>query len=577
MHRTLHSRSIAVPRAIAVGTILTLLAALLVSDAAFAAQNGRRPRQQPDKPKTIAVLGSSVAAGWVTSFETLHDLQNGYAQRLERLLGPRGWNVVNVSTPGDDTKRVLQRMQRDLRRVKPGYVLIGLSMSNEGLETNDPDTVFESYTTGLKKIIETCRESGMTPIVGLCYANDNFNQTHYAYIKRMNRLINTWDVPSINLLGPLDDGRGRLLKGYTFDLDHPDDIGHEELFYAVSPSLFDALANGKPLPVFESPTGHTTVDKTNPGTPISFIPDDVMHSFAYAFDVRTSSHGRIAAIHGAGGAITIDVDDSRRLRCTSASGAAVSSEGALADGAWHQVIVSHQYLSGRTEFFLDGISMGQSSVQLAPTQFVLGGDQQSAGAAAAVPADYRRLLIYRAPLNDDDVKVLHGGAPLQASLEVFGPLNGERLASGARLTNLAQSTSTLIAYPSDGPEAVAKLTEKINAAAKGKRFIDPNEKRPLTLAPAVQESYVGTYQAEPGMNLIITHEDGRLIFSPNGQGRTQLYAESQTEFFMKIFIPGAPPTMRLGITFIKDKNGTIERLTLHQGPSDMSATRVKQP
>ncbi len=213
MHLIVNHLATLSSRASILGIVLLLLTSALEPVLAVDMQEGKRSRGQNDIPKTIAVLGSSVASGWVTSYEKLRDLKNGYAYRMERLLAPRGWKVVNVSTPGDDTKKVLQRMKRDLRRAKPGYVLIGLSMSNEGLETEDPDMVIESYTQGIEKIIETCRENNMTPVVGLCYANDNFTATQYAYLKRMNRLINTWDVPSINLLGPLDDGRGRLLTG----------------------------------------------------------------------------------------------------------------------------------------------------------------------------------------------------------------------------------------------------------------------------------------------------------------------------------------------------------------------------
>ena len=36
--------------------------------------------EESESEKTIAVLGSSVASGWVTSFETQYDMKNGYAE-----------------------------------------------------------------------------------------------------------------------------------------------------------------------------------------------------------------------------------------------------------------------------------------------------------------------------------------------------------------------------------------------------------------------------------------------------------------------------------------------------------------
>jgi len=552
-------------------TTLVLLAVWLLPVTASAAPKSDHKPGDQARPRTIAVLGSSVAAGWVTSRESRYDLQNGYAYRLQRLLEPRGWNVVNVSTPGDTTSKVLARMERDLRRVRPGYVLIGLAMTNEGLETEPPDKVLQGYTAGLRKIIDTCRESGMVPVVGLCYANDNFDRTHYDAIKRMNGLINTWDVPGINLLGPLDNGHGRFIEGYTFDLDHPDDVGHAEMFYAVVPSLFDALAVNKPLPTFAPTEGHTTVDATETGPPISYVPNDVMHSFAMAFDVRTSAPGRIATIYGADDAINIDVDNTGRFRFESPGASAIVSAQKCADGAWHRLTVSHHYLLGRTEYFLDGRWISARKQQLAPTQFVLGGDRTGRG---ATPADYRRLLIYRAPLNDDEVKALEDGASLQASLEVFAPLNGERLVPDTALTNTAQSTARVHAYPTDATTAVAELTQKIAGAANDKRFIDPDEPKPVDVDPAILKSYVGIYRAEPGLDIIISYEDGRLLFSPNGQGKTPLYPKSDTAFFMKVYIPNAPNT-RLGMTFIKEKNGSVNQAAFHQGHIDMLAKRVK--
>lgn len=343
------------------------------------------------------------------------------------------------------------------------------------------------------------------------------------------------------------------------------------------PTLFDALAQGKPLPSFESAGGYTTIDKPGPGAPISFVPDDVMHSFALAFDVRTSAHGRLATVHGNKGAITIDLDGEGKIKCASTSGAVVSSDETLHDGKWHQFGVSYQYLSGRTEFFLDGVSIGQGSAKFAPTQFILGGDRKSSQASAS--GDYRRFLVYRAPLNADDVKALQGGVSIQASLEVFAPLSAEQLEAGKVLTNVAQSTSQLLAYPTQDAEATAHLAKKIDAATKNRRVIDPDEKMPLELSPSILESYVGVYeigrgQMGSGMKLIITLDEGRLLFSPDGQGRTQLYAESENEFFMRIFIRAAGPKFKMGISFLKGKKGKIDELIFHQGSTNMKAKRI---
>ena len=71
--------------------------------------------------KKVVIIGSSLAAGWVTSREGRYDFQNGFAQRLGRLLAERGFDVVNVSVPGDSTRDVLDRLEKDLFPHQSGY------------------------------------------------------------------------------------------------------------------------------------------------------------------------------------------------------------------------------------------------------------------------------------------------------------------------------------------------------------------------------------------------------------------------------------------------------------------------
>ena len=60
--------------------------------------------QQAAPPRRIAVFGSSVANG------TGDDLgQEGYTGRLRALLAPRGWEVLNQSRGGDNTKTMAPR------------------------------------------------------------------------------------------------------------------------------------------------------------------------------------------------------------------------------------------------------------------------------------------------------------------------------------------------------------------------------------------------------------------------------------------------------------------------------------
>ena len=66
----------------------------------------------------------------------------GYAGRLKTLLEPRGWSVYNQSRSGDNTLTITPRFEPGAERdadieyltdVDPDYVVIGLSIGNEGI------------------------------------------------------------------------------------------------------------------------------------------------------------------------------------------------------------------------------------------------------------------------------------------------------------------------------------------------------------------------------------------------------------------------------------------------------------
>lgn len=247
--------------------------------------------EQASKQGKISVFGSSVAKGH--SAKDLH----GYGAMLGDLLSPRGWKVTNRSRGGDTTWKLQERYQGDLLPEKCDYVLIGLSLANEGIrkETQaERDKVFEGYRKGLKDLIKQMRKDGMTPVVGLCYPHGQYTPEQYADVCRMNVLINQWDVPSINLLGSLDDGYGRWVKEFEADPGHPNDAGHREMYYSIVPTLLDALKAGKPIPKRVNGDGHITLSsKLGEVRCLEFDSSDKIHSWTIALSVRVNVDRKI--------------------------------------------------------------------------------------------------------------------------------------------------------------------------------------------------------------------------------------------------------------------------------------------
>ena len=99
-----------------------------------------------------------------------------------------GRSVFNNGHDGDTTVDLLSRYYQ-LLSANPGYVFLGLSLANEGIQGSDPDAVFAQYDTNMRRLISMARADGIKPVVGLCYPNSGYDADQYEYIKRMNLLV----------------------------------------------------------------------------------------------------------------------------------------------------------------------------------------------------------------------------------------------------------------------------------------------------------------------------------------------------------------------------------------------------
>ena len=445
-------------------SVMRSLLAVLLAASGLTFVHGQKPAAPP---RRIAVFGSSVANG---SGDDLG--QDGYTGRLRALLGPRGWDVLNQSRGGDNTKTMAPRFAPDgapdpkmryLLTVNPGYALLGLSLGNEGIQNGttkaEKDATYAQFESGMRGFVARSREHHIVPIITLCYTRNDFTEVEYEYTRRMNLAINAWDVPSVNFLGAVDDGSGKWAKGFWHDSLHPNAAGHAELLRTFVPTLFEALEQGKPAPARATAAGFARLQSG--ASALTFEPDDSMHPFAFGVTVRSSRDGAVATVTGmtldaaiaikkeerAGGrgalqfetttltplapfGVTLGVE--RGLWTYTASNGTRIASRVKADAAAHRLVVSHYTARGETLFFVDGKVAGHVSERLEPRRFILGG----------VGADYRDLLIYRSALNADEVAALESGSLLQASLEVYSPLTDLGFQPGAPVPNLAQSLTS---------------------------------------------------------------------------------------------------------------------------------------
>jgi CubicO group peptidase (beta-lactamase class C family) len=95
----------------------------------------------------------------------------------------------------------------------------------------------------------------------------------------------------------------------------------------------------------------------------------------------------------------------------------------------------------------------------------------------------------------------------------------------------------------------------------------PAERTIVKVDPAIFRNYVGRFQLASNFILTITQEGDHLFAQATGQPKAEIFAESDSEFFPKV--------SDAQITFVRDGQGRVTELILHQGDQDTHARRIE--
>lgn len=159
-----------------------------------------------------------------------------------------------------------------------------------------------------------------------------------------------------------------------------------------------------------------------------------------------------------------------------------------------------------------------------------------------------------------------------------GRLNTQR--TGAQLLPARASSETEFFYDQSFThfkfvvDASGRATEMLmyqdgaSEAQRAPREADaPKERAVVQVAPALLSEYVGEYELGPGFILTVTREGDRLMTQATGQQKFEVFASSDTEFFLKV--------VDACIVFTRGASGAVDGLVLHQGGREMKARKTK--
>jgi uncharacterized protein YneR len=114
---------------------------------------------------------------------------------------------------------------------------------------------------------------------------------------------------------------------------------------------------------------------------------------------------------------------------------------------------------------------------------------------------------------------------------------------------------------------VSRLVLRQNGQEMPARRISDKVERPneISVPSTVLSQYAGTYELQPGFDIVVTLEGSQLMAQVTGQGNLPLYAESETKFFYKV--------VDAQVEFFKNDKGSISHIVLYQGGREMKASR----
>ncbi|MEE2897027.1 MAG: serine hydrolase [Gemmatimonadota bacterium] len=95
----------------------------------------------------------------------------------------------------------------------------------------------------------------------------------------------------------------------------------------------------------------------------------------------------------------------------------------------------------------------------------------------------------------------------------------------------------------------------------------PVERAEVDIAEDLLQTYVGEYELRAGFSLVVTLESGALFVEPTGQSKLPLFAESETNFFLK--------AVDAQLEFTKDDSGAVTGAILYQGGRSQPLSKVR--
>ena len=128
-------------------------------------------------------------------------------------------------------------------------------------------------------------------------------------------------------------------------------------------------------------------------------------------------------------------------------------------------------------------------------------------------------------------------------------------------TFFLENSFATIQFKDSGNEIEAIFTNRIDKT-KGVKTTKPIPVHTeIRLGEEILNRYTGVFELTPNFYITITLENGKLMSQATGQDKFEIFAESQTKFFLKV--------VDAQIEFIQNDNGNFDSFILYQGGQEI--------
>jgi CubicO group peptidase (beta-lactamase class C family) len=132
--------------------------------------------------------------------------------------------------------------------------------------------------------------------------------------------------------------------------------------------------------------------------------------------------------------------------------------------------------------------------------------------------------------------------------------------SQTRLTFFRNPEGKLSAVELDSRDFIPQRAERTNKPL-------PVERPEIELSAEIFDQYVGEYQLAPGFIIKIWREDKKFKAQATGQPSFEIFAETETKFFLKV--------VEAQVEFTKDATGKVTSMTLFQNGAQIPGAKIK--